>query len=149
MAPDEGGGLPDVGGILAADGDPSGDRGAEPVLLTPSDRAVPVRSGTLHRFMEAGYYELRDPATGIGQVIAVNADRSESEPGLVDPDEVVAAVEGAPTDQVTASFAPEDRERRQSLWWYFLAAAFVMMALETVLSNVLSRRPLPRVEEAR
>jgi hypothetical protein len=143
------GDLLDAGPILAAGGDPAGDRGAEPVLLTPSDRAIAVRGGALHRFQETGFYELRDPATGMGEVIAVNADRSESEPGTVDPDEVVAAVEGAPTGPATASFAPEDRERRQSLWWYFLAAAFVMMALETLLSNVLSRRPLPRVEEAR
>jgi hypothetical protein len=120
-----------------------------PVLLTPSDRAVSLEGGALHRLEEPGFYEVRDPVAGIDRVMAVNMDRSESDPTRVDPDEVVAAVEGEPTGPVTASFAPEDRERRQSLWWYFLAAAFVLMALETVLSNVLSRRPLPRVEEAR
>ena len=47
---------------------------------------------------------------------------------------------------VRASFEPEDQERRQALWWYFLVGAFVLMAAETMLSNGLSKRPLPTLE---
>jgi hypothetical protein len=33
----------------------------------------------------------------------------------------------------------EEREQRQSLWWYLLLSAFLVLAAETVLSNRLSR----------
>ena len=143
--------LLDVGGLLAdgtaatttgsADPVPAGDR---PVLLTPSDRPVPVDGGTLHTLRERGFYEVRDPRSGDGAVlVAVNGDPAESEPAAVDPDVVEVAVSGGDAAVVTASFAPEDRERRQALWWYFLMGAFVLMAAETLVSNLLSRRPLP------
>ena len=33
----------------------------------------------------------------------------------------------------------EERERRQTMWWYLLAGALVLLAVETVMSNRLSR----------
>ena len=116
--------------------------GDRPVLLTPSDRPVPVDASTLVALRERGFYELRDPASGIAVPVAVNGDPAESEPALLDPAVVETAVSGG-EPAVMASFAPEDRERRQSLWWYFLAGAFVLLAAETMLSNGLSRRPMP------
>ena len=35
--------------------------------------------------------------------------------------------------------SPEDRERRQGLWWYLLVGAATLLLLETLLSNWLSR----------
>ena len=44
----------------------------------------------------------------------------------------VAAAEAAPA-------APEQQEGRQTVWWYLLLAALFLLAVETVLSNRLSR----------
>ena len=141
------GDLLDAGEFLTDDGpeapaSASRSVGDHPVLLTPSDRAVSVDASTLFTLAERGFYELRDPASGQVVPVAVNGDPAESEPGLLDSEVVATTVSGgAPT--TVASFAPEDRERRQSLWWYFLAGAFVLLAAETMLSNGLSRRPMP------
>ena len=47
----------------------------------------------------------------------------------------------APAGTITAD-APtrEDTERRQTIWWYLLALAGVLLATETLMSNKLSRR---------
>ncbi|MDX1675848.1 MAG: BatA domain-containing protein [Longimicrobiales bacterium] len=116
--------------------------GDRPVVLTPSDEPVPVDAGTLLALWERGFYEVRDPRTGLAVPVAVNGTPSESELATVDPEVVETAISGGEAAAV-ASFAPEERERRQSLWWYFLVGAFVLMAAETVLSNGLSRRPVP------
>lgn len=144
-----GGGRVGAGDVVGArDGTPSAPAraaGDRPVILTPADEPVPVDAGTLFRFTRRGFYEVRDPRTGLAVPVAVNGDPAESELETVDPAVVASAVAGGERATV-ASLAPEDRERRQSLWWYFLVGAFVLMAAETLLSNVLSRRPLPVVE---
>lgn len=118
--------------------------GDRPVLLTPADEPVPVDASTLYTLRERGFYEVRDPLTGGPPVpVAVNGDVAESELATLDPEVVEVAVSGGEAAPTVASFAPEDRERRQALWWYFLLGAFVLMTAETILSNGLSRRPLP------
>lgn len=61
----------------------------------------------------------------------------------MDPEEFAGAItspdigaEGA----AGAELEPEDRERRQGIWWYLLVAAFLLLALETIVSNYLSRK---------
>jgi hypothetical protein len=53
----------------------------------------------------------------------------------------LASAGGAATGAITAE-APsrEDAERRQTIWWYLLALAGVLLATETLMSNRLSRR---------
>jgi hypothetical protein len=34
----------------------------------------------------------------------------------------------------------EETERRQSLWWYLLMTGLLLLAIETVISNRLSRK---------
>lgn len=144
------GDLLDAGAILAVGSDGSrrsAESGTRPVLLTPGDEAITVTPAMLHPLQEPGFYELRDPRSGGDPLpVAVNTDRRESEPELIEPDEVSAAVSATDATPVTASFAPEDQERRQALWWYFLAGAFLMMTAETMLANRLSRRPLRAAE---
>ncbi|MEX0892573.1 MAG: hypothetical protein WEB88_10420, partial [Gemmatimonadota bacterium] len=78
-----------------------------------------------------------------GYMVAANPDPSEAELTWLDPAELVAAVEpvdGQAADPVRAgALTLAERERRQSLWWYLLVAAFALLAAETVLSNRLSR----------
>lgn len=138
--------------VAVRDGDegPAGDpgRGGSPVLLTPGDEALAVAPGQAHRLREAGFYEYRDPRSGgEPRIVAVNMDRSESEPALMDPEEVRGAIAGPEAPAAAASFAPQDQERRQALWWYFLVAAFLVMSAETMLSNRLSTKPLPPAAE--
>jgi hypothetical protein len=144
------GDLLDAGTMLAVRSEGSQSStggGAGPVLLTPGDEAVAVTPQMLHPLQQPGFYELRDPRSGGDPLpVAVNMDRRESEPALLEPEVVREAIAATEAATVTASFAPEDQERRQALWWYFLAGAFLMMAAETALSNRLSRRPLRAVE---
>ena len=113
------------------------------VLLTPGDQAIPLAAAALQPLREAGFYEVREAGSGVVVPVAVNLDRRESELERVDPGEVRARISAGEAAPTVTSFAPEDRERRQALWWYFLAGALLMLLTETALSNRLSRRPLP------
>jgi len=75
--------------------------------------------------------------------VAVNLDLAEADLAAMDPAELVAAVEprgDAPGGRGIDTLTAEEREHRQSLWWYLLFAAFLVLAAETVLSNRLSRK---------
>lgn len=102
--------------------------------------------GTNHlaTLRERGLYELRgegDPVGG-GRPLAVNVDPAEADLAHLDPQELVAAASAttAKTTATEASIAPpEQQEGRQTIWWYLLLAALFLLAIETVLSNRLSR----------
>ena len=105
-------------------------------------RSLPLR--------EQGFYEIRDGnAVTPGRVVAVNPDPSESELGTFAPDELVRAVApGGTVDVRNASVATislAERERRQQVWWYVLAAGLLILAAESLLSNRLSRSAQPDV----
>jgi len=97
---------------------------------------------------EQGVYEIR-PATGTAggrpEAIAVNLDPAESDLAALDPGELVASVTGHAASAQTQPVLPqeltrEDAERRQSVWWYLLLTGLLLLALETVVSNHLSRK---------
>jgi len=54
----------------------------------------------------------------------------------------VLASNGGQAAGAVAADAPtrEDTERRQTIWWYLLVLAGVLLATETLMSNRLSRR---------
>jgi len=63
----------------------------------------------------------------------------------MDPAELVAAVTGHATPSAEQGAAPqemtrEEAERRQSLWWYLMMTGLLLLAVETVISNRLSRK---------
>jgi pyruvate/2-oxoglutarate dehydrogenase complex dihydrolipoamide acyltransferase (E2) component len=102
--------------------------------------------GTNHlaTLRERGLYELRGENTpvGSGRPIAVNVDPGEADPTHLDPAELVAAANANTAKQQTAAAAAapaEQQEGRQTIWWYLLLAALFLMAVETVMSNRLSR----------
>ena len=94
--------------------------------------------------IERGFYELRgsETAVGAGRPIAVNVDLAESDLSHVDAAELVASItareQGAPTAAGTAG-TPQDLEREQSIWWYLLLGGLLVLAVETIFSNRLSR----------
>ena len=97
---------------------------------------------------EQGFYEIRDTGSGASEpvTVAVNVDLTEANLERVDPQELVATATGraAGDRSVVADreLAPEDLERRQTLWWYLLIGALGFLATENVISNRLSRAEL-------
>ncbi len=124
----------------------------EYVAVSPAGRRITLAAD--HPMLpldERGFYEVRDARNNgrVMQTIASNVDVGESDLTPLDPAEFTAAVQvpagGVTTSRDAAAPASEtDRERRQSLWWYLMVAGFALLAVETVVSNRLSRRPVRR-----
>jgi hypothetical protein len=116
------------------------------MLESPTGHRTPLTaSGPEHlaTLSEQGFYELRGlgTAAGSGRPIAVNVDPKESDLSRFDPKELIAAVTATPGPGAKGgvSAAPADLERGQTIWWYLLVAALLLMAAETILSNRLSK----------
>jgi hypothetical protein len=138
-------GLGDVTDALAGD--------EERVALTPSGESLTLPTGGGPHFLrlaEQGIYEVRPP--GESEVrplaVAVNVDLGEGDLTPLDVEEVVVSLAPPSPDAGTSRVAGgrevrlrlEDQERRQSLWRFLLVAAFVLLAVETLVSNRISRR---------
>ncbi len=133
-------------------GDPA--TGSEPprevVIETPSGdrilREFTDEEGQYLQVRERGFYRIRpvDDRTAVLTTIAVNMDPAESDLTAMDPDELVGAVSAgtAEGDEVQAAvvLAPDERERRQGLWWYLVVATLLILVTESILSNRV--RPL-------
>ncbi len=93
---------------------------------------------------QPGFYQLEwsDDTTDRSSTLAANLDRSESDLSKTDAEELSAAVSWRGAEggdlQLAGLVTAEDREARQSFWWYLLILLFVALALETTLSNRLS-----------
>lgn len=114
------------------------------IAITPAGGRVDVPNGLL-RLDEAGFYEVRaERDAGSAWSVAANVDLAESDLAGMDPAALEAAVvpPGSAEARLARTEAPsvEERERRQSLWWYLLAGAFALLAAETALANRASRR---------
>jgi hypothetical protein len=117
------------------------------VLQAPSGektRLSVLGKNHLATLRERGLYELRgeDTPVGAGRPIAVNVDPKEADLAQLDPQELVASA-AADTARANKSESitvqPEQMENRQTVWWYLLLAALFLLAVETVMSNRLSR----------
>lgn len=104
--------------------------------------AVPPEGGVR---LTAGFHEVawRGARAGAG-ALAANLERTESDLGTVDPEEVAASVVwrggGAVESPEDAAVPVAQIERAQSVWWYLVVLAFALLAAETALSNRLSSR---------
>ncbi|MEP6496160.1 MAG: BatA domain-containing protein [bacterium] len=109
------------------------------------ERVTATGAGHLVTLREQGFYELRGPSTpvGSGRPIAVNVDPAESDLSHLDPQDIVVAVTAVNGQRLPGSdlntSTPKDQEQRQKVWWYLLLGALLLMAVETMLSNRLSR----------
>jgi hypothetical protein len=124
-------------------------RGATPagrIALTPSGRRVPLdeEGSEVLALSESGFYSVRGEQgdTEIG-VVATNVDPAESDLTPMDPKEIVAATIGAPTGAPGSAtglpMTPEAQEGSQRLWWYLLALGIVILGVDTILSNRMSK----------
>jgi len=128
------------------------DSTTELVLDAPSgarDRVTTNGANHMITLREQGFYELRgrDTPVGSGRPIAVNVDPTESDLSHLDPQDVVVAVTSAPGQHQPGADAfaatPQDQEQRQKVWWYLLLGALLLMGIETMLSNRLSKAMSP------
>jgi len=122
------------------------------VAMEPGGGSVPLEGGeSVLRLDQRGIWEIRPPGQRPDHplALAVNVDVAESDLSQLDVEALQAAVGGAATlaegaagtgqTDATADIAGEDFENSQSFWRYLLAAVFLLMASETMLSNRLSR----------
>jgi hypothetical protein len=124
----------------------------ERVALTPSGESRTLPPGAGPHFLhleEQGIYDIRTPGGAETRplAVAVNVDLAEGDLQPLDVEEVVGslAYRGAASDSVVGQgpgadrLRSEDQERRQSLWRFLLLVAFVLLGLESVISNRISK----------
>ncbi len=112
---------------------PSGDRYAQRI----SGEAPYVH------LTEQGFYRIRrlrdDEA--LTSLVAVNLASAESDLASVDAEELAVALSTggavARAAAIAPTLSPEERERRQGLWWYLLVGLFLILSLETIVANRL------------
>jgi len=126
-------------GVVASSGDYR-----ELVVESPSGTRSVRNTGEDSRYLtleEQGVYRVRllDDEAGPSEIVAVNVSSAESDLATIDPEELASAVTVSGSSSGSTSFSatltPEERERRQGLWWYLLVAALLVLVAETVLSN--------------
>ena len=123
----------------------------ELVAISPGGQTVPLLTGEGPRFLtleQQGFYEIRPPGDRDVRPLAVgvNVELPEADLAPMDQEEMVAAItSGAPQAGPAANrpegrdLAREDQEKRQGLWRFLLVAAFIVLVLETAVSNRISR----------
>jgi uncharacterized membrane protein len=111
------------------------------VVISPSgarDRATarPVE------LAQPGFYQVQSDNRETVRLVAVNVDRTESDFNAWNADELQAAITSTDTLASVASsetLTDVEREGRQRVWWFLLVGAAVLLLIEVVLANRLSR----------
>ncbi len=81
-----------------------------------------------------GFFELRR-ANGRHEMVAVNADRRESDLGVI-PEETLALWRGGDASAQAAAAAGKTEETRPvSLWWYVMLVAAVVLVAESLFAS--------------
>jgi len=136
---DEGTGSPTVGAyydLRRASGE-----GSAADVLDPGGRRLLDLTGTSKALgftlAQEGYYEVRR-SNGRRELIAVNADRRESDFALI-PKETLSLWEGTGEGGPVAQAGVGAESKPRYLWWYVLLAALLMAVAESVVAgNYLS-----------
>ena len=119
------------------------------LALTPSGKRLPLEdegsSAQVLELTEQGFYEIRgQKANSDVTVVASNVDPAESDLTPIEPTDIVTAATGTlgqNTQQAEAEIplTPEAQERAQRLWWYLLATGILLLGVDTLFSNLLSK----------
>jgi hypothetical protein len=138
-----------IGQVFDPDASSAKAQASGRLALTPSGKRLPLEdegsSAQVLELSEQGFYEIRgQKANSDVTVVASNVDPAEADLTALDPAEVIAAATGnaGQNAQQTASdvpLTPEAQERSQRLWWYLLATGIMLLGVDTVLSNWLSK----------
>jgi hypothetical protein len=125
---------------------PSATESGGRFALAPSGQRVEFGTGAdvLH-MTEQGFYEIRRLGRDAeaAMTLASNVDLSESDLAKVDHRELTASLRGsAPggtSARVEAAPSEQAQERAQRIWWYLLLLGVLLLGLDTILANRLSR----------
>ena len=127
---------------------PGASRQVQPrVVLTPSGERVTLdgEGPDVLELTEQGFYEVRAQGRDAAapMTVASNIDLSESDLTPMDPEELRAGVlgraGGAVPPGTNVSTTDLEQERNQRVWWYLLFAGIVILGLETLVGNRISR----------
>lgn len=109
---------------------------AAEVIGPDGQRALDLKqaaSAQTYQVDRSGFYDVR-PANGRRQLVAVNADRRESDLTPI-PEETLALWRGGNTQQNPAPAAGGNGPEPYSLWKYLLIALFAVAALESIVAD--------------
>src|SRR5436190_8674452 len=119
------------------------------LALTPSGKRLPLEDegsqAQVLELTEQGFYEIRgQKANSDVTVVASNIDPAESDLTALDPAEIVAAATGGAGQNGQQAAAdlpltPQAQERSQRLWLYLLATGILLLGVDTLFSNWLSK----------
>lgn len=130
-------GLPGYGQTAAAL-----SRGAVTTLRTPSGRRIPL-GDAFARVDEAGFHEVHVSGGGSRSLVfAANTAPGESDLSRLDVDAFIGSIR---TTDVTGETATPEGTRRaastvsQGAWWFLLLACILLLGVDTLYSNRLSR----------
>ena len=122
------------------------------VVLTPSGERITLdgEGPDVLELAEQGFYEVRGQGRDAAppRTVASNIDLAESDLTPMDPQDVVAGVMGRAGGAAPAgtnlTATDLEQERAQRIWWYLLFAGVVVLGLETLIGNRVSRKgPIP------
>jgi len=105
--------------------DPKGDR---VLSLEEATKAQNVQ------FTMAGFYDIRRP-NGRNELVAVNADRHESDLSPVSQDNLALWQNTAQGGTAVSEGPADDEQKPVSLWWYVMLAVFLLAVAESLLGN--------------
>lgn len=120
------------------------------VVMAPSGTQVTIGEGGAQAvdLAEQGFYSVRLQGQGERKPfqVAVNLDPAESDLTTLPASEFVTSATGHAAVTATGKslenpdLTPQDIEKKQAVWWYLLAAGAVVLLVEAVLANRLSKR---------
>jgi hypothetical protein len=113
------------------------DQGKTVEVLDPrGERALSLDEATRAQNIQlssAGFYDVRWP-TGRHELIAVNADRQESDFDLVPAETLALWHNTAQASNATEGAQPSER-KPFDFWWYVMATVLAMAVAESLLGN--------------
>ena len=120
-------------------------RGAVSTLRTPSGRTLHMPSGEgFPRIRESGFHEVHVSGGGTRSlVVAANPLPRESHLTALDARAFVESIgvgESGGTSVSASGVRASGVDTMQNVWWYLVLACIVLIGLDTLMSNSLSRR---------
>jgi hypothetical protein len=86
------------------------------------------------QFVQAGFYDIRRP-NGRNELVAVNADRHESDLTPVPPESLTLWQNTANGTSTTEGGTAAGEQRPLSLWWYVMLVVLALAMVESFLGN--------------
>jgi hypothetical protein len=115
----------------------SKEKGAAVDVMDPKgERVLSLEEATKAQniqFTQAGFYDIRRP-NGRNELVAVNADRSESDLTPITPDSL-ALWQNTAQGTAREGSASTEEQKPISLWWYVMLAALLLALAESLLGN--------------